>query len=242
MDTERIYFQVRNLLDTLPDFYNLPGHDADQATWLARASVLVEQGGRPADAIAFVTAMDTIIGNTNISMHGMAVEKVRSILFRTLARLEATLPAGLQGSYIAAGNPFDALAAVARVFQSAKNSLLIVDPYADEKLLRDFLPLAPEHVQLQILSDAYYVKPSLKPAVERWTKQFSTRPLAARLTPPRLLHDRLIVVDDQQVWIVTQSFKDLAERAPASIARFEAEPATLKLESYRQMWSSANPI
>jgi hypothetical protein len=50
------------------------------------------------------------------------------------------------------------------------------------------------------------------------------------------IHDRLVVVDDKEVWIVTQSFKDIAERAPASVTRFESESADLKLSSYRAMW------
>jgi hypothetical protein len=99
--------------------------------------------------------------------------------------------------------------------------------------LRDFAPLAAENVLLKVLADPFYVKSSLKPAVERWQSQFQNRPLETRLTSPRQLHDRLIIVDDKEVWIVTQSFAHLAERAPASVSRFESEAADLKLNSYR---------
>jgi hypothetical protein len=131
---------------------------------------------------------------------------------------------------------------VSKVFSTATARLLIVDPYADEKLLRDFAPLAGENVLLQILADNFYVKPSFKPAIDRWRLQHIQRPLEARLTLDRQLHDRLIIVDDTDVWIVTQSFKDLAERAAASVTRFEPEPAQLKLESYRAIWERATSI
>jgi hypothetical protein len=203
---------------------------------------MVEASGSHLDAAAFALAMDDVIGESNGFKHAQAVDKVSSILFRTFARVESKAPSNLQGSYIPAGNAFDALAAISRVFATAKSELLIVDPYSDEKLLREFAPLAAEGVRLKILADTAYVKPSFKPACDRWLQQFDKRPLEARLTPARQLHDRLIIIDDKEVWIVTQSFKDLAERAPASVTRFESESADLKLNSYRAMWSTAQPI
>ena len=226
----------------MPNLHEGAGDTHEGRMWLARASALIEAAGSNFDAAAFSSAMDSVIGEGNTYVHGKAVAKVTSIIFRTFARVEAKSSPNVQGSYIPAGNPFDALAAVARVFSAAKIELFVIDPYSDEKLVREFAPLAPENLRLKILADAHYVKASLKPAVERWGSQFENRPLEARLTPPRQLHDRLIIVDDKEVWIVTQSFKDLAERAPASVSRFESEAADLKLNSYRAMWASAQPI
>ena len=129
------------------------------------------------------------------------------------------------------------------MFSEASRSLFVVDPYADDKLFTDFLPTAPEAVSLQILSDAATCKPSFAPAVVRWRAQYTTaRTLEARLAAPRILHDRLIVVDNATVWIVTQSFNALAQRASASVAKFDPEPGKLKLDAYRDIWKQANPI
>jgi hypothetical protein len=242
VDTQQILFGLRNLIDTMPNFHAGSTHTPEGRMWLGRAAALVEAGGTPSDSDAFATAMDAVIGENNSFKHGQAVDKVSSILFRTFARVESNAPSSVQGSYIPAGNSFDALTAISRVFATAKTELLIVDPYSDEKLLRDFAPLATEGVQIKILADAGYVKSSFKPAVDRWLQQFNDRPLEARLTPARQLHDRLIIVDDKEVWIVTQSFKDLAERAPASVTRFESEAADLKLNSYREMWANAQAV
>jgi hypothetical protein len=242
VEIEQIIFGLRNLIDTMPNFYGQSTNTPEVMTWLGRSAALVEAGGTPRDVADFAIAMDAVIGEGNAFKFGQAVEKVRRILFRTFARMEAKAPASLQGSYIPAGNTFDALAAISKVFLTAKRELLLVDPYADEKLLREFGPLAAENVRLKILADENYVKPSLKPAFERWQHQHKNRPLEARLTPPRQLHDRLIIVDDKDVWIVTQSFKDLAERSSASVTRFESESANLKLDSYRAMWANAQPV
>jgi hypothetical protein len=146
-------------------------------------------------------------------------------------------------AYIPARNAFDALAAISKVFSGASRSLLVVDPNLDEKLFTDFLPTAPEAVSLQVLSDSATCKPSFAPAVARWKAQFTTAGLLeARLAAPRILHDRLIVVDDAAVWIVTQSFNALAQRAPASVAKFDPEPGKLKLDAYRDIWTQATRI
>jgi hypothetical protein len=148
VDTERILFGLRNLIDTMPNFHAEATHTQEGRMWLGRAAAMVEAGGTPSDTEAFSTAMDAVIGENNSFKHAQAVEKVSSILFRTFACVESKAPPNLQGSYIPAGNAFDALAAVSRVFGTARSELFIVDPYSDEKLLRELAPLAAEGVRL----------------------------------------------------------------------------------------------
>ena len=74
----------------------------------------------------------------------------------------------VQGSFIPAGNAFDAMIAVGRVLQSAASDILIVDPYMDEKVLTDFTVLAPESCFIRLLADAQHVKATLRPAATRW--------------------------------------------------------------------------
>lgn len=243
MEVEQLLFQLRNLIDTMPDFSGEAARTLEGRLWLGRAAAMVEACGSPTDAAAFASAMDSVMGETILTKHWQAVNKVSSIIFRAFARIEAKAPANLHGSYIPAGNAFDALTAISKVFSAASRSLLVVDPYLDEKLFTDFLPTAPDTVSLQVLSDSATCKPSLAPAVARWKTQFSTaRQLDARLAAPRILHDRLIVVDDAIVWIVTQSFNALAQRSPASVAKFDPEPGKLKLDAYRDIWAQATRI
>ena len=58
------------------------------------------------------------------------------IVHEALAKAELNAPATAQGSFIAAGSTFDAFAAVGKVLAEAKTDVLMVDPYADEKVLR----------------------------------------------------------------------------------------------------------
>jgi hypothetical protein len=84
----------------------------------------------------------------------------------------------VQGAFIAAGQSFDAFAAVGKVLSTAKSDVLMIDPYADATVLWDYAVAAPEQVSVRVLADAAHPQPSLKPAAERWMKQFGpTRPL-----------------------------------------------------------------
>jgi hypothetical protein len=113
----------------------------------------------------------------------------------------------------------------------------------DEVILTDFAVLVNKGVFVQLLSDEATVKDSFAPAVRRFEKQFAeARPLEARLTTRGKLHDRLIFIDEREVFAVTQSLKDLAKRAHASIIRVEQQLSTLKIEAYEQIWRDAKAI
>ena len=242
MDATSLYVQLGRLAESMPDL-RAGSYPPDTLRWLGKAYALVRACGDSDDTTAFKSAMDAVATEGNAVRHERAVGTVETILHRALALAEMEAPADVQGTFILTGNEFDALAAVGKVFARATKSLLIIDPYADEVLVRDFVPTAAEHVQIQVLSDEGSVRPSLRPAIERWTAQFPDKwTLEARLAPRRSLHDRLIIVDDEMVWIATQSFNAIARRSPASIVRVESEPASLKLTAYSEMWNAANPL
>ena len=175
--------------------------------------------------------------------HNNAIERISQIRYRALVIAELDAPAGAKGSFVAAGSVFDALASLSKILGSATKEALVVDPYMDEKVLTDFAVLLPETVQIRVLSDAATVKPSLPPAVKRWKAQYpNTRPLDARLAPARALHDRLVMIDSKDVWVLTQSLNAFAQRAPASIVKVDAETAPLKVSAYNHIFASASPV
>jgi hypothetical protein len=149
----------------------------------------------------------------------------------------------VQGSFIVAGGAFDAFAAIGKVIATATNDVLMVDPYMDERTLTDFATTVPEGVPLRLRADQHDVKPSLRPAVQRWTTQYGAqRPLVARLAAPRTLHDRLIVIDRQTAWLLTQSLNAFAARSPGSIEKTNPEATGLKIPAYEAIWASATPL
>jgi hypothetical protein len=149
----------------------------------------------------------------------------------------------VQSSFIAKGNQFDTLASFSKILSSATTDALIVDPYMDQIALTEFAVLLPEAVTIRLLSDSATVKPSLQPSVTKWKAQYATtRPLVARLAPPRALHDRLIIIDSKDAWVLTQSLNAFAQRSPASIVRVDPDTAQLKVEVYNNIFASASPL
>jgi hypothetical protein len=153
------------------------------------------------------------------------------------------VPASLAGTFVPAGNTFDAMAAAAKIFALAKADLLIVDPYLDEKILTEFALLAPVGISLRLLCDAAGYKEALVPALRKWVQQYgTTRPVEAKMASARTLHDRLLIVDHALVWIVGQSFNALAVRAPTSFVKSDPETTTLKVRAYEDIWNNASSL
>lgn len=240
MDPESLYVQLGRLIQTAPNLSAALPFPAATQQWLGRASALVEEVGDRAD----IVLMKTMVGSLgNRTTQFQAAHEIVAIVHRALAKAEMRAPIAAKGAFIPAGNAFDALAAISRTLSGAKRDVLLVDPYMDERALTDFARLMPEDVALRLLADEQSHKPSLRPAVERWKKQHGQkRPLVARLSAPRTLHDRLIIVDGSDVWILTQSLKDFAARSPASIVRADGDAATLKVAAYQTIWDTAASI
>jgi hypothetical protein len=238
MTEEELYRRTGRLIETAPRFVgNLP-MTADQMTWLGRASALVD-ASNDAEAMSMFGSANKRM-NTQFQRE-LAFRDILIALYKVLGSAELKSPPGVQGAFIPVGSSFDAYAAVAKVLATAKNDVLIVDPYMDDTVLTDFGGSVAEGLMLRLLTDAATLKPNLSPAAARWTAQYPQRPLQVRSAPPKALHDRAIFIDQSDAWTVTQSLKDLAKRSPAEIVRVD-DVASLKIASYESIWAIATVI
>jgi hypothetical protein len=237
---EAIYLQLGQLVAEMPDLATGP-ITREMHEWMGRAVALVEL----VDNLDAVTLKHACRDLSTSALRGRNAEMIAAIVHYALAKAELNAPVGLQGAFIAAGSTFDAYAAVGKVLAMAKAEVLMVDPYADAKVLTDYGVLAKGNISVRLLSDtAYCYQATLKPAAQRWKQQFGAlRPLEVRLAPARALHDRLIQVDGSTVWVLGQSFKDLAARSHTSLVRMDdPESAALKIAAYASLWQNATPL
>lgn len=230
IDDEALFGQLKALVATIPSFVDI---NDDDRRWLGRLSALVEETRNISDTITLTYEVSKL--NKPLVRDG-AVAEIKNILFRALAHAELGAPSGVQGAFIAAGNPYDAYSAVAKILAECKAGALIVDPYMDQAVF-DFSLLAPEGCRVRLLADAGTHKDSLKPALARWIEQHgAARPIELRLAPKRALHDRSILVDGESAWVSTQSFNALAKRSPASLSRLDGDAGQLKIAAYEAIW------
>lgn len=239
MDPAELHARLKALMHEWPAFEGRGKVTAETNEWLGRAHVLVEAGGDAAETIIFGTS----VAGLGSALHDSNVQSIRAILFRVLARAELKAPAGQSGAFIAAASPFDVFASLSKILAQARVDVLIVDPYIDAVALTDVAVLVPAGVPVRLLGDSAHIQASLVPALARWRAQHSTRPVEARMTVPRALHDRLIIVDRANAWALSQSIKDFAKRTPASIERSTAEISAMKRAAYDDgAWSAATVV
>jgi hypothetical protein len=240
LDPESVYRQLAALVGKSPSLSSNTYLNDESQRWLARSCALLRASGyeREAESIEYCT--DVMLGTVN---HSAGVTRIKAMVYRVWAQTELEAPVSLQGSFIPAGGSFDAFSAVGKVLSQASTDVLLVDPYMDDKILTDFVPLAAEGVSIPLLSDEATYKSILGSAVARWKTQYGRgRPVEARLSHPKALHDRSIILDRKKAWILTQSFKDLAARSPATLSLLDADSASLKIGAYEDIWSKSRVI
>jgi hypothetical protein len=210
---EALYHQLGRLRNEMPPVQELG--TAAASKWAGRAIALVEAvEGTVMEQATLRTYLDHATHN-KLSVE--SANMIARVIDTVITKVELRLPAEAQGAFIPAGGVFDGYQAVAKALATARKQVFLIDPYGDNNLISDFVPLAPEGLPVLIMCDEQYAKPSLKPVAERWIAQWQQkRPLEVRLSSPRSLHDRLIVTDSNTAWVVGQSFKDLAKRAHSS--------------------------
>lgn len=239
LDATEALNRVRGLVQTEPD-YRIIGNDEqilpETLKWIGQLGALVDAMKLNRERLNLSIAERTLLQSQG-SRGGVAI---RSVLYNVLAHAELKAPAAAQGAFVAAGEQVDAYGAIAKILESANGQLLIVDPYMDATLVTDFLAATPQGVRMRLLADEASVKDTLVPVAKRWIEQHEqSRPLEVRFTSERRLHDRLIVIDNAQVWSLTQSVKDFAKRSHAAALKVDEETAALKIAAYADEWDAA---
>jgi hypothetical protein len=236
---EALYHQLTRLRNEMPPTDQLG--KASASKWMGRALALVDAvEGSTMEVINLRAYFDHV---NRQGASALTANMIAQVIDTVIARVELKLPAEQQGAFIPAGGVFDGYQAVSKALAAAKKNVFLIDPYGDDTLISDFVPLAPEGLPVFVMSDEQYAKPSLKPAAERWIAQWKQkRPLEVRLAPARSLHDRLIVIDGDTAWVVGQSFKDLAKRAHTSLVRMDPDSAALKINAHIAMWQTATKV
>ncbi len=221
MDADALYIRVGRLIECMPDLANVV-LNTDTLKWFGDAYAVAEASGDVFLKVELKSAIDNIsrlAGYAASASQAQASARIiQTTLYRILFTTELKASAAVQSSFIPAGNSFDAISAISKVLNKAQQDILIVDPYLDHTVLTDFAVLVQENVLIRLLADQKDHKPSLEPSFQRWVVQHgSNRRVQLRLAPARTTHDRLIIIDHSEVWILTQSLNAFAHRAPASL-------------------------
>jgi hypothetical protein len=222
-----------------PLVYNEQRSEAE-LRWLGRAEAILAsypEMGRA--SVAFRIARSAL----NTLVHDRS--NLLQPLYDALSMLELQVPAALQGAFIPAGDAWNGYAALVKLVQSPCDRLLIVDPYITADIFADFVPHTIARSGTRLLTAKNRERhPALLASSQKWqqTHPAPSAPVELRYAPESSLHDRLIVLDSSEVWLVSQSFKDIARKSSASVSRADPEMARMKAQHYESLWEASTAI
>lgn len=207
--------------------------------WLGRSDALLEASGGLSALISFRTARDAL------GSYRHSRDKILLPLYDALSRTELLVPESLQGAFIPAGDTWNGYAAIIKIVQRECNTLLIVDPYLNSDFYIHFAPHCAASMNTRCLTvqqPQYHA--SLLASVQKWQADTTSKPhpVELRFAPKGELHDRLIIIDGKEVWLISQSIKDIAKNSPASVTRAEEELSQMKAQHYEEIWQKSTQL
>lgn len=239
--SDELYFKIGHLIETAPELKSQILASEEQQ-WLGRVRAVIEGSKDTSNIVGLRVAMNQM-ASTHPTFRAEARSKIIQCLFNILAIVEESVSPSSRGAFIPVGVPFDSLKYIRTISQGAGLQVWFVDPYADGTLLERFAVLADERISLRVLTDQDSHKPDLLPATTAWIAQYGDqRPLEVRCTKPKTIHDRLIIVDQKEAWVVGQSFKDLGKKAPTTISRLDTETGNLKIAAHQDIWDQSSQL
>jgi hypothetical protein len=202
--------------------------------WLGRADALLDASGSLPAIVSFRTARQ------NLGTYAHSREDLLIPLHDAYSKIELTVPMSFQGAFIPGGETWNGYAALVKIFQRDCDSILVVDPYLDATIYTELAPHISAKNSLTCLAakrPEYHA--GLLAAAAKWTGDpvSNCRRVEVRYAPAGALHDRLIIVDGSEVWLISQSLKDIAKKSPASVTLAEGELGELKVQHYENLWT-----
>jgi len=211
----------------------------DERRWLGRVDAILEASGNILAIAAFRSARQRL-GGMMQSRDDLMIP-----LYDVLSAMELLVPASMQGAFIPPGDTWDGYSALVKLIQRECDDILIVDPYLSSDIYLYFAPHSAAKKGIRCLCQKKnQTFAGLQASAAKWASDpiSEQHPVEVRFAAEKLLHDRLIIIDGKESWIVTQSIKDIAKRSPASVTRTEPELAQMKSNYYETVWASATPL
>lgn len=228
---EQLRAILEDLLTNFPSFeYGVKLSDKD-ARWIAKCEAVLES----IDQIGLTTDFRVAVRMLGTYSHNP--DAVRHPVLKAYYQIELQSPVELQGTFIPAGDAWGGYQALVKVMGSDCDSILVVDAYMDGQTYCDFIPLAKAREEVRCLTEKNYAQ-SLNAAHSRFCvdNAGALPKVEVRYAPKKSLHDRLIIIDRDKVWLVSQSLNHIAARSPASVVLAEPEIARMKIEHYEALW------
>lgn len=228
---------LRQQIENTPpmDITSMP--DETLMRWFAKTGALIEQ-------VDLGIAIRFRLAQQSKGLSTFSRRDVMQAAHDAYYKAELLVPVEHSGSFIPAGDAWNGYAALLQICQGECDRLLIVDPYVVSDIFIDLIPHAVSKNGVHILTSKHRDRHApLYATLQKWNSTHSaSNSVEVRYAAEGTLHDRLIIVNDKQVWLVSQSIKDIGRKSAASVTKAESQLAGWKVDHYKRLWLSSTPI
>lgn len=228
-----ILLKLTDLFENAPDFSDperIPA-DSPQRRWLSVVGALLNRLDRVFKGSSFRTHMHLLNTQKNNAIRliqGQVLDAIEEL------KLELELDGRDEiGNAYAPGDIYGYYADLKGIIAGAENHVFIIDPYFNGEAFDAYFSDIHEAIQIWILAERY--SNDVKTYADKHVKQYGTEISLRRSTE---LHDRLIIIDQDDCWITGGSVKDAGKKASYLIP-VQPAIAEAKLGIYSDIWERA---
>lgn len=235
VDSTQKHIMLLKLVDAyenVPDFGDGPVKAmSPQREWLSRMGAIfktlgVEHSVKHNTNMSILAQYKDYALNNIVSQIGDVIEEIR---------LDLELDGKSEiGSVYEPGDVYRFFADLKSIISNVQKEVVIVDPYFNGEAFDAYLATTPSGISINILSERY--TDDLKHYTEKHVQQFGTD---IELRKTKEIHDRLLIIDQTDCWIIGNSIKDAARKATYLIPLSPSISAS-KIDIYAQIWGRAN--
>jgi hypothetical protein len=233
MDKAVLLAEIRATIASVPDFDTHAPASRTHLEWLGRVGALLSRWDGVRAIVLRPTMIHLLAGS---GAGGFHLNMVLAELHGAEADLALDVPSSPQQVF-GPGAVYDFLRSLRDILSGATNTLFVVDPYLDGQIFDAYLSTVSPQVAVRLLTHKHGQE--LKASLEKFVAQ--GRPNVT-IRKSGELHDRLVIVDAVTCWVLGQSIKDAATKAPTYIAPLAADAAELKRAAYEAIWTRATPL
>lgn len=229
------------LMKLLYEFENAPdfgdNYIADASSppqqWIARVGALLARVGMEYK-IAFRTSK-----GTSVQFWKIAREPMRQYLLAAAEeiKLELELDGHEEiGQVYEAQQQYDFLRDLKEIILGAQDEVFIVDPYFDGSAFDTYLGKLGSNCKIRVLCGKS--SSEVVGHVRAFNAQFGVMP---ELRKTKEIHDRLVILDSSDCWIVGGSIKDAAKK-PTYLVPLQPSIAPTKIGIYEALWQKSQSV
>ena len=204
-----ILLKLVHLLENAPDFDATVAIDgvSPQRQWLSRASALLNRLAPLGSDVKLERAMNRL-GNSP----KWAINNIKGQISDAIEALRLDLELegrGEIGSVYAAGEIYKLFSELKKIIRESSEEILLVDPYFNGEAFDDYLSSIGPGNSIKILAERYV--DDVRTYAEKYFQQYGTN---IEIRKSKELHDRLVIVDNSDCWVIGGSIKDAAAKSP----------------------------